>query len=535
MPTMISQQTKKLIQKYQHWYNSLQKKEGVSTIHVDEVAAGVASFYEKIRGLVDWREEHLLRKTAIERNLKRRLFLGKDGEKIADPLVYELIRGGHFPNDMVLESKIEEVQKALDKYILILENESLKDDGFKLQMSNWILGIAACEIEEILSPSLKENALIEYMTNLMKERIEVKENIIVFNGIKEEEKNTQIYTAVQRALFKLDSPIISYHLLKKRYKEWKNLPDLQIKEVGQNIYSIYKNIEKDLNHPLADKFYKICERYNTPYIILGDIISEDPIKAEENISDPIILESLIKKAYNQRLKTLKSRLGRAAFYATLSIFLTNVVALLAIEIPFAKYIVTGEFNSYAVIMDILGPTFLMAFLIITIVPPKKGNFEQVIMEVMKIAHEKEIKDIYMIKSSKKRGVLFKTIISIFYIITFIISYGVIIWGLYKLNFPPLSYLIFVIFLSLIAFAGAKIRERSKELQVIEDKTTFSGFFIDLFSIPVLQTGKWLSSRFIKYNIIIVLFNSLIDMPFQIFTEFLEQWRSFLKEKKEEIH
>jgi len=30
-------------------------------------------------------------------------------------------------------------------------------------------------------------------------------------------------------------------------------------------------------------------------------------------------------------------------------------------------------------------------------------------------------------------------------------------------------------------------------------------------------------------------NFLIEAPFQIFVEFLEQWRSFLREKKEEIH
>ena len=90
-------------------------------------------------------------------------------------------------------------------------------------------------------------------------------------------------------------------------------------------------------------------------------------------------------------------------------------------------------------------------------------------------------------------------------------------------------------ISLIAFAGAKIRERSKELQVTEEKGTLLDFFIDLFSLPILRLGKWLSARFAKYNVIMVLLNSFIDMPFQVFVEFLEQWRSFLKEKKEEIH
>src|SRR3990167_6661972 len=70
-------------------------------ITVDEVAARVASFYEKIRGIVDWREEHLLRKTAIERVIKRRMLLngsglsGEDGAEAAEQFLKELIRGGH--------------------------------------------------------------------------------------------------------------------------------------------------------------------------------------------------------------------------------------------------------------------------------------------------------------------------------------------------------------------------------------------------------------------------------------------------------
>jgi len=69
----ISQQTKGLISQYQTWYRSLRPEENTLTIHVDEVASKMTSFYEKIRGVIDYRGEHLLKKTAIERKLKRRL------------------------------------------------------------------------------------------------------------------------------------------------------------------------------------------------------------------------------------------------------------------------------------------------------------------------------------------------------------------------------------------------------------------------------------------------------------------------------
>ena len=76
----------------------------VATIHVDEVASALAGFYEKIREVVEWREEQLMRRAAIERMIKRRLLVEKDGKEISYALVMELIRGGHFPNDKMPES-----------------------------------------------------------------------------------------------------------------------------------------------------------------------------------------------------------------------------------------------------------------------------------------------------------------------------------------------------------------------------------------------------------------------------------------------
>jgi hypothetical protein len=111
----LSAQTQKLIQQCKVWHESLSKKNEEPTIHTDEVASQVAAFYEKIRGVIDWREEHLLRRGAIERILKRKLFL-RIGQNIdAQPFILELIRAGHFPNDKIEESKIAVVQKFLQK------------------------------------------------------------------------------------------------------------------------------------------------------------------------------------------------------------------------------------------------------------------------------------------------------------------------------------------------------------------------------------------------------------------------------------
>ncbi|MDO8504163.1 MAG: hypothetical protein Q7S60_05820, partial [bacterium] len=427
----LSRQTENLISRYQTWYKALEPPKGnVATIHVDEVASKVAAFYEKIRGVIDWREEHLLRRGAIERILKRRFFLGQNAENLAATFVSELIRGGYFPNDRIEETKVGQIQKLLDKYIFIFKNSPPPPaEKIKIQLYDWVFSIAACEAEELLDPPRKERALIEYMEELMKERISVSPQV------QEEEKSTQISIAVQKALFKLDNAIISYHLLKKRYPEWLEIPQPEgqnlLQDIAKNIYSIWGSIERDLEHPLAEKFYSICEKYDTPYLIIGDILSGNPVK--ENLDKPEIWESSIREAYAKRLRQLRSRVGRAAIYSTISIFATKILLAMAIEIPFDRY-VTHNFNLQALWLNIAIPPALMFFLVLTIRLPKKKNIERVVIEAMKILFTSEKKDIYPVKLPQKRGIIINAMITLFYLISFIISFGFIWFGLEALHF-----------------------------------------------------------------------------------------------------
>lgn len=528
----LSFPTKQLIVKYQAWYKSLGPKENKTTLHVDEVASAVAKFYEKIRSIMDWREEHLLRKSAIERILRRRIMTDENPSQMAESFVLELIRAGHFPNDTIPESKVKETQRAIDKYIFIIEKapETNKDPQ-KLELQDWLLSILASEIEEILSSPSKERALMEYMISHMQEKIELK------NGnLSEKSRKTQIAIACQKALFKLDPPSITYHTLTLWYPNWKKLevesPDLT--SIAQDIYKLKTEIEYEFSRSTATKFYSICERYDTAYLLLGDIIEKDPMTAPQRLENPEILENEVKEAYNRRLLKGALKIKRAAIYSTISIFITKVAIALAIEVPIDRYIFVNQFNPLALAINITVPPLLMAILILTIRQPSPDNLQKSILEVVKLAYETDQKDKYTIIFPKKRKAI-SGIIFLVYLASFIVSFGAIIWILSKLKFSLLSQFIFLMFVSLIAFAGTKLRQRAKELVIQEEKESFLMGILDLFALPVIQVGKWLSGKLAKYNIFILLFTALVEMPLQAFIEFLEQWRYFLKEKKEEIH
>ncbi len=530
----LSPLTQKLIKDF-----SRSKKENIERkddpiIEVDEITLRVARFYEKIRGVIDWKGEHLLKRNVIERILKRKVFsktaLEADISSIpAEPFVIDLIRSGHFQGNRIRESKIKEVQNVLDKYVYIINYLYNSEKGLSVSFGNWISSIAACEIEDLLSGSKKEKIILFYAFN------SIKKTVAVEKGIEESEKNILLFIALQQALFNLDTPIITYHTLSLKYKNWKNPSKEELEYFAQNLLKEKEEMDRLLNHPLLKKFYQFCKVYNTPYLIIGDILEENHKNAKELLLNPEKVEEKIIKHYEKRVEKMKGRLYRGATYSTISIFVTNVAALLAVEIPLSRYIDIGEFTYFVIAVDVLVPTLLMAFLIVTVSPPPNKNRRRVALETMRVLYKKENEEVHTIKKPKEKKSVLYFVVSLFYAISFLASVGIIVWLLSMINFPLLSYFIFIIFLSLIAFAGVKIRERSKELHMIEVKEGFSSLIVDIFALPVIRLGKWLTLRWEKYNMLSVVFSAFLDMPFKLFVEFLDQWRSYLKEKKEEIY
>jgi len=181
--TELSDATKKLIAQYELSKQLERLDSNSTTIHVDEVALKVAAFYEQIRTVVEWKEEHLMRRAAIIRKLKRKFFdLELNGfitqNETGESLILELIRGGHLPNDRIQESKIEETQNIINRYVFFLKNSpEYKEGKTGLDFYNWLLEVAACEIEDTLIPAIEERALMDFMFTLMKEKIKVSEKI----------------------------------------------------------------------------------------------------------------------------------------------------------------------------------------------------------------------------------------------------------------------------------------------------------------------------------------------------------------------
>lgn len=525
---MLSKPTQKYLQKMADFSLPERKEETLPKIHVDYVASKFATLYEKVRQVIDFQEEHLLRKNAIDRILKRRLILSLDPDEIVPPLVYELIRGGYFPNDKIPEIKIEEIKKALKKYIFLIKNIPVTfDSSERSQLSLWLQSLAACEIEEILSPPVKEKALLEYMYETMQGKISVT------NGITEQKKNFYIFIACQKALLKSDKSLISFRVFQRYIPNWSEIDEEESVNLSQEIYSLKDKIDEEINSSFGKKIFEVVSQYTAPFLIIGDVVSENPKEINYLFEKSEILDQKLFKAYSERYENCRKKIQRSGVRSLISIFLSKVALAFLIEIPFDVY-VTKKFSYLAMGINILIPVSLMFLIITTIKVPKSEVGPQVVMEAMKIIQETQNQKIYEIRPSRKRGLFLSAFLKL---INFIISgtvFGIMIYILLKMNLSVLSILIFLIFFCLISFSAIKIRQWTKELKITPEKEGIATFLTDLLFLPFVRVGKWLSMKVQKYNIFILLLNLFLEAPLQTFFEFIESLRGYLKEKKAEI-
>ncbi|HQM15618.1 MAG TPA: hypothetical protein PLM16_00190 [Candidatus Woesebacteria bacterium] len=523
-----------------------QQRAVISPIEVDELTSKIAKLYEKVRRIVDWKEENIIRRTAIERILKRTLLseisgIGQgalDAEKITEPLVMEMVRSGYFSNGRVSRNKIPLAKASLAKYIYILNHSpfSTKEGSLKIKEKinffNWILEIAACEIEEILEPAFKENALINFMTAYIHARLKVYPS----NQLDNETTLVQTYVAVHRALYSLDAPLISYNLIKYFYPRWFEDDRDYLDHFAQNIRSVKQKVEEALSLKSGKEFFKICERHDAPFLLLGDVMKEienDPEGFEAKLADHSVLSPLIETVYEKRLSTLKKRLYRSAVYSTLSIFVAGIASFFLFEGPIAE-LAGYSFSWFALFIDLAVPSALMFLLVVTIRLPQKDNLKRIQDEITKIVsklNETEVYEVYLIK---RKNLIIQAIFSIFSMIGGVVGAYAVYMVFKVAGVPWTSIYIDTVNVAMVVFAAMVIRHKALELTVQEGGGVLT-MLLDYFYLPLARLGQWFSQKWKEYNIVSVFFSALIDSPFSMIMGLIEDWRAYLRDRRSEIH
>lgn len=530
---MLSEEASELISIYELETRKIEKGKSKSAIKVGEVMGSVAFVYERIRNALDYKGEHLLRRNAIERILRRQIWErpGRGVDNIANALIKELIWARYLKNEHILKTKIEEVSRVIEKHfrVLALITDFIADRGEARKTREWFLGAASCEIEEILDPRLFSiYALNNAMFSWFKKAFDWEDNL------SEKEKNTQLFIAVHKSLSKSDDARVRYHFLKIYYPDWKKASVESIDKNFDKIVEISREIDISINSPIQPRIYRFVQKHAAAFHILKDVIEDDIDEAREIFENEELLEDKVREVCDNRYEEIRVRVNTGIVRSIIYIFTSKVFLALLIEIPF-ELIFLGGINYLTIGINATVPPALMFLVGLSIKKPGETNTERIIEKIKSFMYKKyeDEKIKFSLTSLDKHRLLYKIFFALhglFFFITFVgISYILV-----KLNFNILSGMIFFIFLSLVLLFGYRVRFTASELNVIGEKEGFFSSILTNFTLPLLNLGVWLSQGLAKLSFLMVIMDFLIEAPLKTIIGVIEEWTSFIREKREEV-
>ena len=495
-----------------------------SRITVHAAVSRFSVLYEKVRNAVDYKDDHLFRKAAIVRILKRLLVLETDAEHIAQHVIRELIAARYLPNGTLPESLFSEVAIRITKY-QVLKKANIGSEKHE----RWILGMIASEIEESVNDHQQETAFIHFLYEQIADRITIKGL-----AIPDDIRRLQIYIAVVRCLSKADDEMLSHRLIRSFQPEWLE-PEKWVHDpnaMAKAMVQADRDIHTSLNHPLAQKFSQAVKPWAISLTILRDALKEKPTEAARLLEHTDDLFALVERIAERRYKDSRDKLRRGTFRAIIYLFATKMIFALAIEIPL-ELLLYSEVHVLALAVNLAFPPILMFLVGSLIKLPGKENIVKIkrgVEELLSVDGPKGFE--IRVASSRKgfAGFLFHLV----YLLTFFLTFGLVYQGLHLLNFTWVSTSIFIFFLCIVSFFAFRLRLGAREYVVVGRLERFTNVVLDFFSLPILRAGQWLSRSISRINIFIFLFDFVIEAPFKIFLNVMEEWFAYMKEKREEL-
>lgn len=519
----------KLISQYQasEKEKAALQDENISKIKVNKVVEKLAVFYEKIRNAIDYKEEHLIRQFAIKRILKRRhLDQVEDIDQLSKDLLYELVQARYFDDNTIPESYIEETAKILRKYVELLKYSlTLPQSGV---IRKWLLGMAACEIEELMVSPRKINALMEFMYRVVEPKI----NFIDFE-VDEELKAQQLYIAINLTLMKADRDLINYRLLKSTYSAWRDNDNFDFTYFSSNLENIYNQLYESVNHPLNGLLSKKIQKHAVLFNVLHNVINNNLKDLEAVLKNPAKLESEIKKECENQYKDTKKKVQSASLKAIIYLFITKGLLAVLLETPYS-YLVGSNINILSLVINVLMPPLLMFILMITFSIPESKNTDKILQELKKILNNPDDLSLINIKEKDNQKPFLVLMFEFFYFLIFVLIFGLIIYFLWRLQFNLLSGIFFLLFLSLVSYLGMQIRRAALTIVVLPQSKGFIGSMLDLCAYPVMAAGKWFINKFDQYNVFIFFFDVILEAPLKSFIMIIDAWFNFMKQKEENL-
>lgn len=528
---VLSQITSALLQAVKS-IKSHPKPDEFSKITVSRAVSFFAIAYERIRNSIEYREDHLVRRAAIERIVKRRLSMNPAGEGEGENIVRELLWARYFPSDSLSETDASVVQKIFDTYIKL---RSVLITGRPRETARYLEGflndLLTCEIEEALSSdtSARDSMFSYFIFQSLKNKFKI-------DGLNPDVQNAYLLTAIEKSFRRSDIPYQRYHLFNVFYQPLASYTVDELQDLAPKLPQIFVKIDDTLKSKLVDKVIKFVRKQLPPFLILFSLIKLKMNDGLDGIlTDKAKLWSEVDLLCRQKYAGVQKRLRGLAVRSLIYIFITKMLLAIALEGPLSQYFY-GEVEWVSIIINSVFPPIMLLIIILTNKLPDEENTRRIygrIVDIIDADTSFENKIVMIAQKPKARRPELQLGFSILYALTFAVTLYLIRIILMLLNFNLISQAIFLFFVSTVAFFSHRIKSVTSEYKLVEKDSFFTPFF-DFFFMPMLALGKFFSSEIAKLNFFTFIFDVLIEAPYKLIIEVIEEWISFTRRKKEEI-
>ncbi|MBP9762376.1 hypothetical protein KBD34_02050 [Patescibacteria group bacterium] len=493
-------------------------------IAVHAAVSKASTLYEKLRNAIDYRDEHLLRKGAIARILRRRLTLDRKTEDTALTLLRELVAAGYLPNAALPESLAQKVATIIGRYQAIRQCRTGSDSHYA-----WLYGVTVAELDELFDTNNERRSLSFFLYERLAESV-----ILSKGEMDANERRLQIYIACIRSFQKADDDTLSLTLLRGYLPEW-TTPEIWTaapQDVAYRLVGVQALIKRQLGHPWSAKFLQTVRPQAVALRMLVETLIKDGGYDLERLDNPDKLEKGVAEMAEKQMSHARARLRRGTIRAIIYLFLTKVIFALALEIPF-EALLYNHVDRTTLAINVALPPVLMMFLGSLIRLPGRQNTDRIVAMVKELLGSEPVPVLRM-SIAKARSIPGQLLVSFAYLLMFLISFGAISYVLHRFHFTLVSALIFLFFLCVVSFFAFRLRTNAREVVVLRRPERFTTAVIDFFSYPILRAGHYLSTAVSKINVLILFFDVLIEAPFKLFLSALEHWLAFMRDRREEI-
>jgi hypothetical protein len=494
-------------------------------ISVNKLISELASWYEKLRNVMEIRDDSVILKNAIERILKRRLLLGGNGEKVAEPLLRELVWERYFQDNTLSQHLIHETAAAINLYQELHHNILSKQKFPENTLTKWMFDIMSCHISYLLRPNKEKEAVSNFMYNVLKNHISISDDT-------EDTKNVQVYIGVRRAFAKDDRAFLRFHLFQQVFP---HLTKDSLDKIATGFTSGYKEIERQLSYPLKEKIYIYIKRQSPVFFILEDVLFSHKENVKGLIEDTDAFSNAIFAACQLKYDGIKTKVRNAIIRSVFFLILTKVVIAFAVEGTYDK-LNYGHIMWRPFFINIASPPLLMILVSFFIKTPGVENSRRILSKINSILYEENPKlapDLTLALSPKKTNSFLTTIFGLLWFLFFLLSFGLMIWFLTKLQFNIISQTVFIFFITIVSFLSYRINIAANAYTVEKGQGLLTPF-IDILFLPIIKVGMRLTDGISQINIFIFIFDFLIEAPFKIIFGFIEQLFAYLHTKREDL-